>query len=64
MKCTLQCERLTGEMTKIWEASEQLKVLNSRLAMQKMALAEKTSVCEQCFVEITEGKWPLRVYMS
>jgi dynein heavy chain len=64
MECTLQCEQLTGKMTKILEASEQLTVLNSRLAMQKMALAEKTAACEQYFAEITEGKWySLRVYM-
>ena len=38
----LQCERLMGGMQKIAEASVQLNELNDKLAVQKVAVTEKT----------------------
>lgn len=43
---SVQCERLQGGLQKIAEASEQLAVLNDRLAVQKVAVAEKSEACE------------------
>lgn len=40
-------------MTKIAEASEQLAVLNEKLAVQKVAVTEKTAACELLLVEIS-----------
>ena len=37
-----QCERLMGGMQKIAEASVQLNELNDKLAVQKVAVTEKT----------------------
>ena len=38
----IQCERLMGGMQKIAEASVQLNELNDKLAVQKVAVTEKT----------------------
>ena len=48
-----QCERLIGGMKKIVEASEQLNVLNDKLAVQKVAVTEKTASCETMLEEIS-----------
>ncbi|XP_076108254.1 dynein axonemal heavy chain 10-like isoform X2 [Mytilus galloprovincialis] len=50
-----QCDRLTGGLQKIFEASEQLTVLNDRLAVQKVAVAESTEACEKMLGEISSG---------
>lgn len=51
----VQCERLQGGLQKIAEASEQLAVLNDRLAVQKVAVAEKSEACEIMLEEISTG---------
>jgi hypothetical protein len=48
-------------MTKILEASEELKELNAKLEIKKISVAEKTAACEQFFAEIKEGKSLLRI---
>lgn len=40
---------------KIAEASEMLVVLNERLAIQKVAVTEKTAACEKMLAIIAEG---------
>lgn len=50
-----QCERLQGGLQKIAEASEQLAILNDRLAVQKVAVAEKSEACEIMLEEISTG---------
>ena len=55
MYCGLQCDRLAGGLQKIAEASEQLAVLNDRLAVQKVAVEEKTLACENMLKEISSG---------
>ncbi|XP_046382890.1 dynein axonemal heavy chain 10 [Ischnura elegans] len=50
-----QCERLSSGLTKIDEASEELDVLNQKLALQKIAVAEKTAACEALLAEITSA---------
>ncbi|KAL3856163.1 hypothetical protein ACJMK2_010948 [Sinanodonta woodiana] len=50
-----QCERLAGGLQKIAEASEQLAVLNAKLAVQKVAVTEKTAACEKLLAEISSG---------
>ncbi|KAL8575827.1 Dynein heavy chain 10, axonemal [Nucella lapillus] len=40
------CDRLTGGLEKIAEASEMLAVLNEKLAVQKVAVKEKSAACE------------------
>lgn len=47
-----QCKHLEGGLDKIKEASEQLEVLNVKLAEQKVVLAEKSTACEALLVEI------------
>ncbi|XP_071945421.1 dynein axonemal heavy chain 10-like [Antedon mediterranea] len=42
-----QCNRLGGGMAKLAEASEQLNELNEKLAVQKVAVTEKTEACEK-----------------
>ena len=42
-------------MTKLVEASEQLSVLNEKLAVQKVAVTEKTEACETMLAEIAQG---------
>jgi len=39
-------------MQKLLEASEQLLLLNDKLAMQRIAVTEKTSACETLLQEI------------
>ena len=51
----MQCERLQGGLTKIAEASEQLAILNEKLAVQKVAVTEKTEACEIMLEEISQG---------
>lgn len=51
----LQCDRLAGGLQKIAEASEQLAILNERLAVQKVAVTEKTAACEKLLEEIASG---------
>ena len=40
---------------KIAEASEQLAILNEKLAVQKVAVTEKTAACEKLLEEISAG---------
>lgn len=40
---------------KIAEASEQLAILNEKLAVQKVAVTEKTAACEKLLEEIASG---------
>jgi dynein heavy chain len=56
----LQCELLTGGMTKILEASEKLNELEAKLEIQKTAVAEQTATCEKLLVQVEEGKCTLR----
>ena len=42
-------------MTKIAEASKQLVVLNEKLAVQKVRVAEKTEACEKLLAEISHS---------
>lgn len=51
----LQCEWLSGGMTKILDASEELKQLNAKLEIFKIAVAKKTAACEHLLAEIKEG---------
>ncbi|XP_059138610.1 dynein axonemal heavy chain 10-like [Physella acuta] len=50
-----QCERLQGGLTKIAEASQMLKVLNEKLAVQRVAVKEKTIACESLLKEISQS---------
>ena len=50
-----QCERLDGGMMKLAEASTQLEELNAKLAVQKVAVTEKTEACEALLAEIAAG---------
>ncbi|BFZ18669.1 hypothetical protein BsWGS_21707 [Bradybaena similaris] len=50
-----QCERLQGGLQKIADASEMLVVLNEKLAVQKVAVTEKTRACEALLAEISAG---------
>ncbi|GFS12625.1 dynein heavy chain 10, axonemal [Elysia marginata] len=50
-----QCERLQGGLQKIADASEMLAVLNEKLAVQKVAVTEKTKACEELLEEIASG---------
>ncbi|KAL5017096.1 hypothetical protein ScPMuIL_006685 [Solemya velum] len=50
-----QCDRLAGGLQKIAEASDQLAILNERLAVQKVAVTEKTESCEILLEEISSG---------
>jgi dynein heavy chain len=51
---------MAGGMTKILEASDELKELKAKLEIQKIAVAEKTDACEKLLAEIKEGKSVLR----
>lgn len=51
----LQCDRLAGGLQKIADASEMLAVLNEKLAVQKVAVTEKTAACEMLLEEIAAG---------
>ncbi|XP_027024931.2 dynein axonemal heavy chain 10 isoform X2 [Tachysurus fulvidraco] len=48
-----QCKRLEGGLDKLEEASVQLAELNTKLAEQKIILAEKSSACEVLLNEIS-----------
>ncbi|XP_033627732.1 dynein heavy chain 10, axonemal-like [Asterias rubens] len=48
-----QCKRLEGGMAKLAEASVQLNELNEKLAVQKVAVGEKTEACEILLGEIS-----------
>uniref|UniRef100_A0A8C9TU55 Dynein axonemal heavy chain 10 n=1 Tax=Scleropages formosus TaxID=113540 RepID=A0A8C9TU55_SCLFO len=48
-----QCRRLEGGLDKLKEASVQLAELNTKLAEQKVVLAEKSSACEILLQEIS-----------
>ena len=50
-----QCDRLVGGMQKLEEASVQLNELNEKLAVQKVAVTEKTAACEEMLAEISSG---------
>ena len=43
-------------MTKLLEASEQLTELNAKLAIQKIAVTEKTEACEVLLEEISRAR--------
>lgn len=48
----LQCHRLDGGLSKLLAASEQLKELNEKLEIQKVAVTEKSEACEKLLEEI------------
>lgn len=48
----LQCHRLDGGLSKLLAASEQLKELNEKLEIQKVAVTEKSEACEKLLSEI------------
>ena len=48
-----QCHRLGGGLTKLMEASEQIKVLNQQLEVQKVAVTKKSVACEALLEDIT-----------
>ena len=48
-----QCSRLSGGLTKLNEASEQIKVLNEQLEVQKVAVTEKSAACEELLTDIS-----------
>ncbi|KAH9514993.1 Dynein heavy chain 10, axonemal [Bulinus truncatus] len=50
-----QCERLQGGLAKIADASKMLTVLNEKLAVQKVAVKEKTIACESLLKEIAHS---------
>ncbi|CAH1233746.1 DNAH10 [Branchiostoma lanceolatum] len=50
-----QCKRLEGGMAKLAEASVQLNELNEKLAVQKVAVTEKTAACEALLEEISSS---------
>lgn len=52
---TAQCNRLMGGLVKIEEATVELDILNSKLAVQQVIVAEATSACEAMLVEIEAG---------
>ena len=49
-----QCQRLSGGLTKLMEATEQIKVLNEQLQVQKVAVNEKSEACEILLKDISE----------
>ena len=49
-----QCHRLSGGLTKLMEASEQIKVLNEQLKVQKIAVGKKSDACEVLLKDISE----------
>ncbi|XP_049816413.1 dynein axonemal heavy chain 10 [Schistocerca nitens] len=50
-----QCQRLEVGLDKIREAQEQLGELNAKLAVQEVAVSEKTAACEALLTEIKEA---------
>ena len=53
--CVFQCHRLDGGLSKLLAASEQLKELNEKLEVQKVAVTEKSEACEKLLVEINQA---------
>jgi len=51
----VQCERLTRGTSKLLEASDQLDVLNEKLALQRVAVVEKTAACEKLLNDIADA---------
>ncbi len=49
-----QCQRLGGGLTKLMEATEQIKVLNEQLKVQKVAVSQKSEGCEILLKDISE----------
>ncbi|KAK3777975.1 hypothetical protein RRG08_038771 [Elysia crispata] len=49
------CERLHGGLAKIEDASAMLTVLNEKLAVQRVAVREKTIACETLLAEIAKS---------
>ena len=47
------CHRLGGGLTKLMEATEQIKVLNQQLEVQKVAVTEKSEGCEVLLGDIS-----------
>ena len=47
------CSRLSGGLTKLNEATEQIKVLNEQLVVQKVAVTEKSEACETLLTDIS-----------
>lgn len=50
-----QIVRLQGGLRKLAEASVQLEELNAKLAVQRVAVAEKTKACETLLAEIASS---------
>lgn len=48
-----QCHRLDGGLSKLLVASDQLAELNEKLAVQKVAVTEKSEACEKLLAEIS-----------
>ena len=48
-----QCSRLSGGLTKLQEASEQIIVLNEQLEIQKVAVTEKSEACNRLLSDIS-----------
>ena len=49
-----QCQRLGGGLKKLMEATEQIKVLNEQLKVQKVAVSQKSEACEVLLKDISE----------
>lgn len=56
-----QCDRLGGGIQKIAEASVQLEDLNKKLAVQKVAVEEKTKHCEGMLSGIADRTGQVRL---
>lgn len=50
-----QCERLQGGLAKIEDATKMLAILNEKLAVQRVAVTEKTIACEALLKEIAKS---------
>nr|VZI42327.1 unnamed protein product [Spirometra erinaceieuropaei] len=50
------CERLQGGLTKLEDAAVQTDELKRKLDIQRVAVAQQTSACEQMLADITEGQ--------
>ena len=48
-----QCTRLSGGLTKLIEAAEQISVMNEKLAVQKVAVTQKSEACEVLLKDIS-----------
>ena len=49
-----QCQRLEGGLNKLMEATEQIKVLNEQLEVQKVAVTKKSEACNILLKDISE----------